>query len=238
MIKHDRHDAAHEDLLLSVACGDLERDDARVTLQLDTCPQCRVEFDEQDALAEQLDAWGDLQRQVNRDRAAGRRVAGSDLAGPFFRARAAERLAEHGARTRTKRWAPVAAAAAVLVVTAGGSWMAAEALRPRPRSAPFLLSDGDFKIWSELPAEAAPGGGASSGSWRLRWDAPLPRGGEFELRCVSSDGTQLLGPILLDEPQWRPNSAQLDLLGDEFEVKIQVIGPADERLSAGSFSFE
>ena len=214
------HDENHERLLLDIACGDVSRNAPGVRERLEACDTCRRDLAEQDLLAAQLGDWGEVEREVRAGLAADREPAGSHLVEPFVRDRLAELTT---AQTRSTRWVPAAAAAAVLMTAGAAYWGARDARGPQ--------ASGAVRLGDDLELEPRYVDGAFHS---LAWTAELAPRGCFELTFLAAeDGATLpVPPARLVEASWTPTEDQLEQLPRAFRVRVQVLGPMGERLGA------
>jgi hypothetical protein len=213
------HDEDHEVFLLSLTCGDLPADSDEALERLRACRECRDDWEGMQPVVGDLAGWARERDEVGRDLAGDRAVAGSERVEPFLRARMAER------RERSRRWVPLAAAAALAVGV--GGWFASEMFQGEPTVGQTLLGEGELSVAVQYDPARKP---------TVVWAAAAPAGGRYELRWHTPDGGRALGlpPERPKEPRWSPSEAQAAALPDEYTVVVTVLDAQDTPLLEGS----
>lgn len=213
------HDEDHETFLLMLTCGDARPDSAESIERLRACTVCRDDFEGMQRLAADLQTWALADRDLQSDLGDRRQVAGSDLVAPYLRARMAER------RERTRRWVPLAAAAALAVGV--GAWVASEALQGDPPVGETLLGEGELSVAVQFDQDRTP---------VVVWPAAAPAGGRYELSWQAVGGGRGLDlpPERTKEHRWSPSAEQAAALPGDYKVVVTVLDAQDTPLSEGS----
>jgi len=208
------HSREHDRVLERASVGDIDRDDPDLTALLEECPECRDRMDGLVELEGLLERAAEEQRAVLAGLEPEREPPGSDLVAPFVHARVEE-------QRRRVPWLPLAAAAA-LVATTGGVWIAARMAERTPREATFLGSSTiHFQGARERVVPYGP----------VQWEAEAaPRDGFFEIRILDARGTPLPGldTRRLEQPEWMPSPEEEELLPDEFRLEVTVMSAFGE----------
>jgi len=214
------HSDEHEQVLERAAVGDIERDDPGLTSLLAECPECRDRMDGLVELEGLLGRAASEQRAILSGLDLEREVPGSDLVAPFVRAKVEE-------QRRTIPWLPLAAAAA-LVATTGGVWIAAQMAEQAPREQVYLGS-------RAIHFTGADGDVVPFGTVRWQADA-MPRGGTYGIRILDARGTPIPGldTRRLEQPEWTPSPEEEELLPDEFRLVVEVLDAFSEPSESGS----
>lgn len=213
------HDEGHDTFLLSLTCGDLAPDSDEALERLRACRECRDEWEGMQHMAGDLAAWARERDQVRSDLVEDRTAAGSDRVEPFLRARMAER------RERSRRWVPLAAAAALAVGV--GGWVASEMIQDEHPVGETLLGEGELSVAVQYDQARTP---------TLVWASAAPAGGLYELSWHTPDGGRELGlpPERSKEPRWSPSEAQAEALPGAYMVVVTVLDAQDTPLLEGS----
>ncbi len=196
------HGKEHERLLKQVTCGDIERDDAALLAALDECPECRDRLEGLDTVSDALERTAREQREILSSLDHDHTAPGSDLVGPFIRARLAAR--------RRARWLRYAAAAAV-IASAGAGWWAVMRITREP-VAPHLLGSDAFQF------DRLQGGVVQPGP--VRWEFDLPPGGSYGVELLDAQGVSLAPEERLQQPLWTPSSQEEERLPGSFSLRV------------------
>ncbi len=156
------------------------------------------------ALSEALGEERELQREAENDI----RPEDRELAASFM----AEHMASERPASRLRRWAPLLAAAAVLLLWASWQWNQQEPQRPvrvGSTGIELLAPEGDAERWPIL-----------------RWEGELPRGATWRLIVESHDETGAWVKRIeakLEVGEYTPTSDERVLLSDEIRWKVDCL---------------
>jgi hypothetical protein len=212
------HGTEHEKRLEQVTCGELERNDPALRALLEECPECRDRMGGLESVSALLERAARDQREVLDSLDLTQAAPGSDVVGPFLRAR----LAERG----RKRWLGYAAAAAVIASAGGAWWMMTRTGPTRPD--PVLLGSSGAKT-PGAQGDVLPFG-------PVEWELALPAGGYYEVELRNAHGISLAPTERLQQSVWIPSPEEEETLPDEFDVHVTAYDMYDQYVGSVTLS--